>query len=276
MSLDGFTNWFMGPKVTPKQQDLRCRTGESLIKPEVQWWVSTYTVSTLGLNGVSGTLSVFFFAQLRKFHISGWLYVSGGQISMFLRGFPWRCCHAQMLPCFDTKGRQLGLGFKGFDPENWVMAGSRMQMVFLSATIFSRIIFGDDNDGDLKPLTTAFSFISQDLKHCYNMLQPCYISSESYLCIYIYTHIFLSFLYLVVDRALSLFSGLIWNPISGWWCTAAGSINAGHASNITRVHNIHSATPGDFRGLLESWCHLTRAPLSCKLVPKTYIYILYR
>lgn len=193
---------------------------------------------------------------------------------MFLRGFPWRCCHAQMLPCFDTKGRQLGLGFKGFDPENWVMAGSRMQMVFLSATIFSRIIFGDDNDGDLKPLTTAFSFISQDLKHCYNMLQPCYISSESYLCIYIYTHIFLSFLYLVVDRALSLFSGLIWNPISGWWCTAAGSINAGHASNITRVHNIHSATPGDFRGLLESWCHLTRAPLSCKLVPKTYIYII--
>ena len=107
---------------------------------------------------------------------------------MFLRGFPWLCCHAQMLPCFDTKGRQLGLGFKGFDPENWVMAGSRMQMVFLSATIFSRIIFGDDNDGDLKPLTTAFSFISQGLKHCYNMLQPCYISSESYLCVYIYTY----------------------------------------------------------------------------------------
>lgn len=28
-------------------------------------------------------------------------------------------------------------------------------------------------------------------------------------------HIVLSFLYLVVDRALSLFSDLIWNPISG-------------------------------------------------------------
>ena len=39
---------------------------------------------------------------------------------MFLRGFLWLCCHAQMLPCFDSKGRQLGLGFKGFDPE---MAG---------------------------------------------------------------------------------------------------------------------------------------------------------
>ena len=104
---------------------------------------------------------------------------------MFLRGFPWLCCHAQMLPCFDTKGRQLGLGFKGFDPENWVMAGSRMQMVFLSATIFLGLFLGWGFETPYHGIFFYKSGLETLLQHASTMLHFLRI-----LFMYIYIHIF--------------------------------------------------------------------------------------
>lgn len=149
------TNWFMGPKVTPKQQDLRCPTGESLIKPEVQWWVSTYTVSTLGLNGVSGTLSVFFCTAMEISHI--WMTLCFRRSHIYVsEGFPLAVLPCSNVAMFWYQREATGTGLQRFWPRKlgygWV---KNADGVFRCHHFFYRIIFWDDNDGDLKPLTRA-------------------------------------------------------------------------------------------------------------------------